>query len=391
MTSKPIHEGKTTVFISSDSGSTTDKADVFYNKEMELNRDITVAATLACAKRLHRFKSIPFSEIKYCDALSASGIRGLRIANELRIATTLNDWDLSAYKQIIKNCDQLKREMNLNVNIKVHNKNANVLLNEEKFNIVDLDPFGSPTTFLNSAAFSTLNYLEVTATDTAPLCGAHLKSGIRKYASVPLNNEYHSEMGIRVLIGQVVREFAKHDKAINPILSHATRHYYRVYLEVLPGAKNADKAIDELGYINHCNACGHRSFEYGLAVRNHKKCPSCGTVPKIAGPLWLGKLHESSFCSEVLESIDTLELNTKQKAKRLVELCKEELSNPTFYDQHIICKKLGISAQNMDILIDSLLKEGFQASRTHFTGTSFKTNAKMDQIKSIVHSLDGNT
>ncbi|RQD84660.1 tRNA (guanine(10)-N(2))-dimethyltransferase, partial [Methanosalsum natronophilum] len=96
-------------------------------------------------------------------------------------------------------------------------------------------------------------------------------------------------------------------------------------------------------------------------------------------------------CSEVLESIDTLELNTKQKAKRLIELCKEELSNPTFYDQHIICKELGISAQNMNLLIDSLLKEDFQASRTHFTGTSFKTNAKIDQIKSIVHSLDENT
>ena len=70
------------------------------------------------------------------------------------------------------------------------------------FNIVDLDPFGSPAPYLDAATRSVVHLLEVTATDTAPLCGAHFNSGMRKYAAVPLNNEFHSEMGVRILLGK---------------------------------------------------------------------------------------------------------------------------------------------------------------------------------------------
>ena len=54
-------------------------------------------------------------------------------------------------------------------------------MSEEKFGFVDLDPFGTPAPFIDAAIRSSGKYLGVTATDTAPLCGAHLKAGIRRY------------------------------------------------------------------------------------------------------------------------------------------------------------------------------------------------------------------
>ncbi len=94
-----------------------------------------------------------------------------------------------------------------------------MLLHEQKFHIVDIDPFGTPSPFLDAASASVWNMLSVTATDTAPLCGAHMKAGIRKYAAVPLNTEYHSEMGgLRVLLGACARELAKHEKGMLPLL-----------------------------------------------------------------------------------------------------------------------------------------------------------------------------
>ena len=49
------------------------KAPVFYNPVMELNRDLSVLAFQAYQRRAGR-------EISICDALTGSGIRGVRLA-----------------------------------------------------------------------------------------------------------------------------------------------------------------------------------------------------------------------------------------------------------------------------------------------------------------------
>ena len=385
MNTKEVTEGVTTVAVPvppEEVNFPPSQAPVFYNPHMELNRDISVAATSAFVKRLAAKIQIPISDITYVDTMAASGIRGLRIAREVGVTTSLNDWSQDAYDLIGRNI-----EMNdLLGSAAVSCKNANVLLHEEHFNIVDLDPFGSPAPYLDAAARSAVHLLEVTATDTAPLCGAHLNSGIRKYAAVPLNNEYHSEMGIRILLGKVARELAKHDKAMIPLLSHATRHYVRAYLQIKRGAKHADKALRSMGFISHCPICVHRELIFGMAIPISGRCSLCGSSTIIAGPLWLGQLHETKFCEEVLDEIENRPLNMAKNAKKIIATCSHELDIPTFYDQHLICKDLGLSASTMDEFIGKIQNKGFKVSRTHFSGTSFKTNADIDQIKRIFSS-----
>ena len=60
------------------------------------------------------------------------------------------------------------------------------------------------------------------------------------------------------------------------------------------------------------------------------------------------------------------------------------------YDYHKLCKSLGITAMPTDELIKALIEKGFKASRTHFTGISFKTDARMEEIKRIVGELTKN-
>ena len=80
---KTIVEGTTKVLVPvppQDAAFPPSAAPVFYNPEMELNRDINVAATAAFVKRLLSGKKLLREEIRYVDAFSASGLRGLRIA-----------------------------------------------------------------------------------------------------------------------------------------------------------------------------------------------------------------------------------------------------------------------------------------------------------------------
>ncbi|MDI9394383.1 MAG: tRNA (guanine(10)-N(2))-dimethyltransferase [Euryarchaeota archaeon] len=388
MICRTIVEGTTKVSVPvppPDANFQPSAAPVFYNPEMELNRDINVAATAAFVERLLSKKEISREEIQYVDAFSASGIRGLRVAGEVGIHATMNDWSPEAFGLIKENI----KINGLEEKTQATRKNANVLLHEQKFHIVDIDPFGTPSPFLDAAATSAHCMLSVTATDTAPLCGAHLNSGIRKYASVPLNTEYHSEMGLRVLLGACARELAKHEKGMLPLLSHATRHYVRTYLEVLPGSKHADRTLKSMGFNIHCPKCRFREPVYGLAVHIEKKCPVCGGLTKIAGPLWLGPYREPEYCNEVISKLDVHPLNTKDKVRKIITFCRDELDIPMFYDQHVICKELGASATGIESLLQALRASGFEASRTHFSGTSFKTDAPIAEIKKIILALSG--
>jgi tRNA (guanine26-N2/guanine27-N2)-dimethyltransferase len=383
---KTIVEGTTKVLVPvppQDAAFPPSAAPVFYNPEMELNRDINVAVTAAFVKWLLSRKELLREEIRYVDAFSASGIRGLRIAGEVGIHATMNDWNSDAFEMIKENI----KINGLEEKTLATRKSANVLLHEQKFHIVDIDPFGTPSPFLDAASASVRNMLSVTATDTAPLCGAHLKAGIRKYAAVPLNTEYHSEMGLRVLLGACARELAKHEKGMLPLISHVTRHYVRTYLKVLPGAKQTDKTLKSMGFSIHCPTCGFREPVYGLAVHIENDCPVCGSFTQIAGPLWLGPFRERAFCDEVISELEVHPLNTKDKAKKLITFCRDELDIPMFYDQHVICKELGVSATGIEILIEALKAHGFEASRTHFSGTSFRTDAPITEIKDIIRAL----
>lgn len=104
---------------------------------MELNRDINVAATAAFVERLLSKKDILREEIRYVDAFSASGIRGLRIAGEIGIHSTMNDWSHEAFELIKENI----KINGLEEKAQATRRNANVLLHEQRFHIVDVDPF----------------------------------------------------------------------------------------------------------------------------------------------------------------------------------------------------------------------------------------------------------
>ncbi|ESS08919.1 MAG: N2,N2-dimethylguanosine tRNA methyltransferase, partial [uncultured archaeon A07HN63] len=146
---------------------------VFFNPEMELNRDITVAVLRAYQEREPRVAT-------YLDAMAASGIRGVRAASE-GYEVTCCDTDSEAVELAREN---LARN---DLDGTVVERDVNALLHEELFDIVDLDPFGTPIPFADAAFGQTRNMVCVTATDTAPLCGAHLDSGKRKYSAVPRN------------------------------------------------------------------------------------------------------------------------------------------------------------------------------------------------------------
>ncbi len=220
----------------------------------------------------------------------------------------------------------------------------------------------------------------VTATDTAPLCGVYPVACYRKYGSVPLRSKFCHEVGLRILIGHIARTSAKYSKSMKILLSYYKGHYFRVYARLLKGKENSNATLENIGYVYYCRKCLNREYEKSTLPLD-KKC-ICRSKYAVAGPLWLGSLNDKDFLKGVLTESDYL---NSRSLDNLLSLLIEEPEAPFYFDTHAIAKGLHLELKPIERIIENLKDSGFVATRTHFSLTSIKTDAKVDDIKKAFH------
>jgi len=360
MKTEEIQEGQ--VKITVPSGYKLDsKMPVFYNPVQILNRDISILLL----NSIERKKKSP---LRILDLLSASGIRGLRIKKEVKnVEVTINDYNKTAFELMKKNAKKNK----LNVTIK--NKSANVLLAAlDSYDYIDVDPFGTPVYFLDSAIkrLSPHGIIAVTATDMSALCGAAPKACLRKYGSKPLRNEFMHETAIRILIKKCQEIAAQYDVALIPVFVHSSNHYIRAYLKKSGSAKKADEILKQHGYILYCSKCCFRKTTTNLL--NEDKMCKCGGKLGVIGPVWLGELWNRELVKSMISNVTVNGKRTVNfTAETMIKLIySESMVNAVgFYDVHILAKRNHWKALPK---IDVLLKK-YKGKRTHFRSTGIRT------------------
>ncbi len=368
-----ILEGTTRFFIPSQDDRhqfPPGTASVFYNSRMELNRDATI---------------LLLSELRpseYLDAMGATGIRGIRVAHEAGIPVTINDRSGEAVELIGYNACRL------NLPVEIVKRDASSLLSERAFDAVDLDPFGTPAPFIDAAVKGTKRFLFVTATDTAPLCGAHFRAGIRRYFARPMNTEYHSEVGLRVLLGFLVRETVKYDRGIEPLFCFAREHFVRLHVRLLRGADAADRTLGRIGFVRQCPECPYREEQPGM-FPEPATCPRCSVQLQPVGPLWLGGIQNTDVLDAMLGRLDQQQLGTGRQLGKLLHLCREELPTSSFYDYHHLAKFTGVSPPDITTVLERIRMQGYPATRTHFSGYGIKTEAPLDSVLAAIRNGTG--
>src|SRR3989338_10993986 len=191
MNYKIIQEGKARLKIPLAEKVSKDMG-VFYNPVMQQNRDISVLL----------LNSMENKSMQIADPLAASGIRSIRFLKELKKGKikniTVNDYSKDAIKLIKSNLELNKIKWKESKKIQIINEEANLfLLNSMGFDYIDIDPFGTPNPFLDSACkrISRNGILAVTATDTSALCGTYINACKRKYWAIPKNDAIMQKLG----------------------------------------------------------------------------------------------------------------------------------------------------------------------------------------------------
>lgn len=381
---KTIEEGLTKIEFP-EFEKVSSAAPVFYNPHMEMNRDLSILAIQVFQKQEDR-------EINICDLFGGSGIRGVRYKNEIDGVGEVAINDIS---ETANHYERHNIELNGLSDVEVYQHDASMFLRMKRgeFDVIDIDPFGTPSPFLDSAGYCARrnSLLCVTATDTSALCGTYEEPCIRKYNSKPYKSEYCHENGIRILAGFVALTLSKYAKYIEVKMSHSTEHYMRLYLEIKKGSKRTDESLKNLGYISHCKHCLHRQTSHGLASPIDEICPVCGENLTHAGPLWLGSIQDGEFIQKMIDEAENKKINTEKEALKLLNKCLVEADSPvSFYDVHSICKSLKVSAPKFDLILNELENNGFKAIRTHFNPIGIKSDAGIEDIKKILEKLNEN-
>lgn len=377
-----IEEGFTTIeFPEFDKVSSA--APVFYNPHMELNRDLSILALQVFQKEQQR-------EINICDLFGGSGIRGIRYKNEIDGVGEVSINDIS---ETANHYERHNIELNNLEDVKIYQHDASMFLRMKRgeFDVIDIDPFGTPSPFLDSAGYCARrnSLLCITATDTSALCGTYEEPCIRKYNSKPYKSEYCHETGIRILAGFVALTLSKYAKFIEVKMSHSTEHYMRLYIEVKKGSKKTDESLKNIGYIVHCKHCLYRQTSNGLASPIDDVCPICGEKLTQAGPLWLGDIQNLKFIQEMIDEVENKKINTEKETLKLLNKCIGEAGAPvTFYDVHKICKNLKVSVPKFDLILEELEKHGFKAIKTHYNPLGIKSECSIEDIKNILIKLN---
>lgn len=344
----------------------------FFNPRARINRDFSI---LAYSAFLETFKGPK----TFLDSLSGIGARSIRVANELPevekvYVNDVNPKALEIAESIAKlngvtNCTFSENEACRFLSL--HSKR------DLRGAIVDVDPFGSPTRYLDCAIRATFHggMLSTTATDLTVLHGLFPAACRRKYYGTPVRTEYGDEIALRLILGCTNLVAGRLDVKIAPLFVQNNMHYYKTYVKVL--VRTGDE--EEMGYILHCKNCGNRH-----ATREaDKECSVCKSKAELAGPLWVGKLYDKEFVNRMIAKEDALKVD--KSCSRTLERCAEESDMPpTYFTIDEIAHMRRSAPSSLEKTISRIQRAGFRATATSLNPAAFRTDARIDEILSAV-------
>ncbi len=362
--SAKIKEGETHLWVSKLSFSNPHRSTVFFNPRMAFSRSVG-----SLAVGMLKPKGI-------LDGLCSTGARGIRYAKENPSVKrlVLVDANPLAFPYI-------KRNLSLN---KLSSKaqsfcqdfNDFCFSNENSFDFVEIDPFGTPAPFVESAlmALKKPGVLSFTSTDLANIVKKNAPT-LRDYGAKPLYCDFSHENALRILLGFVARKAAEAKLSAIPLLCFYEGHHVKIVVRI----EKKNRASKNIGFVSYCDKCLKR-FQGKKA-----KCV-CNNRLLYAGPLWLGDFCDKKFLRKLAALNEERNYAEKmQIAKMLSLLEKEQGFPPWFFDIHAFADHYSLAARmKMDSIIAELRSQGFKAERSHFTPLGVKTNAGIKELNAVL-------
>ena len=396
--------------------------EVFYNPAQVFNRDLSILAISVFAREsmeggllAPKKRSLPSTETpvtRVLEGLAASGLRSIRYVKELQFGqfdVTVNDIESIAVERIGKNL--VHNGLADNSNVRAVNSDAilHMHLNKGLYDVIDLDPYGSCSMFLDSALGSVKpnGLLCITSTDGGVLCGNQTDLAYIRYGGFAVKENYSHEMGLRVMLHAIASAAARHKRGIKVLAAFSIDFYFRVFVQVIDSAELALGALSNTGLVYQCCQCEFHHIQPLARIegKNRKParltapnvCTQCDSQLAIGGPMWTGPLYDESFVDKCLCAVEDEQdsfpgISVWAKIKGLFFGLKSELVDvPLFYTIPGLTAAVKVSPPKLKLFYFWLRELGFRVGGSHRTTNAVKTDAPahvvFDLLRLYVESL----
>ncbi|RWS28068.1 tRNA (guanine(26)-N(2))-dimethyltransferase-like protein [Leptotrombidium deliense] len=416
-----VHEGKAEILQPNT---------VFYNPVQTFNRDLSVLvvdtffANEYWTKKQKPRVAKKQQRLRIIDALSATGLRSIRYAKELECIGKVdeiiaNDLSHKAVEIIQKNVERNQ----VSNKVKISNEDASneflsLLLymsrrNDDRFVVIDIDPFGCASPFIDAAVQSILDggILMVTCTDMAILCGNHSETCYAKYGSMSFKSVYCHELALRIVLKCIETSANRYGRYIVPLLSISVDFYIRLFMQVSTSPAEAKLSASKTANIYQCNGCNAFTLQKvgRILLKNeqssnvesrykyspssgpvvNKECSHCGHQHTFGGPIWSENLHDFDFVDLLksrLKQSETLgvKYETQKRLEGMLQVVSEEIDVPLYYTVDNLCRIMHCRAPNSEEIRSAILNAGFRVSYSHANRNSLKTDAPAEIIWDIM-------
>ncbi|KAI5304191.1 RNA methyltransferase tRNA(m5U54)methyltransferase, partial [Ascosphaera atra] len=210
-----------------------------------------------------------------------------------------------------------------------------------KFDVVDLDPYGTAAPFMDAAvqAVSNGGLLCVTCTDAGVFASnGYPEKAFALYGGVTMKGPHSHEGGLRLILNALATSAAKYGLAIEPLLSLSIDFYARVFVRVHRSPAEVKFLASKTMVVYNCDSgCGAWKTQPLAAARQRKgkndttyyhygyakgpsaapTCEHCGFKTHVVGPMWAGPLHNPVFIKRILDLLPGADKSTYQTTDRI--------------------------------------------------------------------------
>lgn len=391
-------------------------------------------------------------KFKILDALSATGLRALRYAQEIPFTTSViaNDLLAQATKSIELNVKHNRLEDKITANTAnaashmysfVGDDDWNHLRGQQarastKYNVIDLDPYGTAAPFLDAAVQSVVDggLLCVTCTDAGVWASnGYPEKAFSLYGGTPIKGMLSHEGGLRLILHAIASSAARYGLAMEPLLSLSIDFYARVFVRIHKSAADVKFLSGKTMVVYNCDSgcgawntqmVGRNKIQTGKSGQPYWKhifaqgpvasenCSHCGMKTHMAGPMYAGPLHSPDFIQKILDGLPQLSADTYHTLPRIegmltlaMEECLEDTKTdsptspsktkksydpaavdpaPFLFIPSALAKVIHCVTPVENSFRGALRGLGYRVTRSHTKPGSIKTDAPWDVIWEVM-------
>uniref|UniRef100_A0A8C1IMT5 tRNA (guanine(26)-N(2))-dimethyltransferase n=1 Tax=Cyprinus carpio TaxID=7962 RepID=A0A8C1IMT5_CYPCA len=337
--------------------------------------------------------------LRVLEGLAASGLRSVRFALEVPglKSITANDYSAKAAALIARNA----QHNNVSHILQASQRDASMVMYEargkkERYDVIDLDPYGSPSPFLDAAvqAVSEGGLLCITCTDMAVMAGNSGETCYSKYGSMSIKSKYCHEMALRIILHSLDQRAAVYQRYIEPLLSVSVDFYIRVFVRVKTGQAVVKNSASKHALLYNCVGCGafhlqrmgkkmsqgkHMKYSAATGPPVGPNCEHCRQRHQLGGPIWAEPIHDITFVQKVLGAVsgNPTRFRTSKRIEGVLSMVTEELRDvPLYYVLDHLSSTVHCNTPPMlQFSRSALLHAGYRVSLSHACKNAVKTNA----------------